>query len=526
MELYEIKDFNCFIDFLIIFNQDLIDKPIKGYFYKIHFFFLKYCYDNQNEIIHEKLCNLNDFFNYVNQFNVITKNSLVFENEIDKSTQLEWINFSTIFILKNKLDNNFKVETENSNYPKETFENNENVFDKLISFLEKPLYNDKNFNFYNNENLNEFFNIKYNTLDGLLRSSTAKNNLSREKAKLSSVRKKFYEVCNDSEHANILSCICFNKKNKNQSDDLKELHKNINDLKKTIPNNVYECSQCKIHYLSILNSYSDPKLGDCSYLDTCHKIKTCRYLHYYTLIPINKKFENEDKTEECFNHEYTIGDCFTEYHRKVLPSQWINCDVRFLPFLILGKFSVIISDPAWDIHMSLPYGTCKDFELLSLPMHKLQDEGILLLWVTGRSIEVGRKALKKWGYKLSDEIIWTKLNQLKKTIVTGRTGHWLNHSKEHLLVGIKGNPFWINRKIDIDVVVSGTRETLRKPDEIYDIVERIVGKHSRKLEIFGRDNNKRPGWVTIGNQLYGSYLYETEIKINYNEFSDQEKFEI
>ena len=147
--------------------------------------------------------------------------------------------------------------------------------------------------------------------------------------------------------------------------------------------------------------------------------------------------------------------------------------------------------------MSLPYGTCKDFELLSLPMHELQDEGLILLWVTGRAIEIGRQALQNWGYTIADEMIWIKLNQLKRTIVTGRTGHWLNHSKEHLLVGIKGDPPWINRLMDIDVIVSGTRETLRKPDEIYDIVERIVGTHSRKLEIFGRDHNVRPGWLSM-----------------------------
>ena len=130
-------------------------------------------------------------------------------------------------------------------------------------------------------------------------------------------------------------------------------------------------------------------------------------------------------------------------------------------------------------------------------MNELQDEGVLFLWVTGRSIEIGRKALAQWGYTISDEMIWIKLNQLRRTIVTGRTGHWLNHSKENLIVGIKGNPFWLNRKVDLDYIVSGTRETSRKPDELYDIVERLVGKHARKLEIFGRDHNIRDGWFSM-----------------------------
>lgn len=28
-----------------------------------------------------------------------------------------------------------------------------------------------------------------------------------------------------------------------------------------------------------------------------------------------------------------------------------------------------------------------------------------------------------------DELIWVKINQLQRIIRTGRTGHWLNHSK-------------------------------------------------------------------------------------------------
>lgn len=70
----------------------------------------------------------------------------------------------------------------------------------------------------------------------------------------------------------------------------------------------------------------------------------------------------------------------------------------------------------------------------------------------GRAMELGRECLDIWGYKRVDELIWVKVNQLQRLIRTGRTGHWLNHSKEHCLVGIKGNPN-INRNVDCDVLV-------------------------------------------------------------------------
>ena len=71
-------------------------------------------------------------------------------------------------------------------------------------------------------------------------------------------------------------------------------------------------------------------------------------------------------------------------------AEWVNCDLRYFDFKILGKFDVIMADPPWDIHMSLPYGTLKDKELLNLRVDILQEEGLIFLWVTGRAMELAR----------------------------------------------------------------------------------------------------------------------------------------
>lgn len=111
--------------------------------------------------------------------------------------------------------------------------------------------------------------------------------------------------------------------------------------------------------------------------------------------------------------------------------------------------------------------------------------------------------------------MWIKTNQLQRLIRTGRTGHWLNHSKEHCLIGIKGNPH-INKNIDCDVLVSEVRETSRKPDEIYELIERMK-PGGRKLELFARPHNRRKGWISLGNQLPGVYLVEDDL---INKFTD------
>lgn len=165
--------------------------------------------------------------------------------------------------------------------------------------------------------------------------------------------------------------------------------------------------------------------------------------------------------------------------------------------------------------MELPYGTMADEEMRRLDIPSLQDDGYIFLWVTGRAMELGRECLKEWNYERCDELIWVKTNQLQRIIRTGRTGHWLNHGKEHCLVGVKGRAAaqrddQFNLGIDCDVIVAEVRATSHKPDEVYGIIERL-SPGTRKVELFGRPHNVRPNWVTLGNQLDGVRLIEPDV---------------
>ncbi|KAH6915392.1 m6a methyltransferase [Coprinopsis sp. MPI-PUGE-AT-0042] len=326
-----------------------------------------------------------------------------------------------------------------------------------------------------------------------------------------------------------------------------------------------------IHFRPLIRSHTDPTLGHCSYLNTCYSEPTysqspsipsnmsggivgigninlnatnargpvslpsglgaggrgkekapCRYLHYEVdWDGDDRKAEQERENERGkgpLKKPFKLGIGLGPSGRdeKPLPPQWINCDLRRFDYSVLGKFHVIMADPPWDIHMSLPYGTMTDDEMRAMPIPMLQDEGLLFLWVTGRAMEVGRECLRVWGYTRVDEVVWVKTNQLQRVIRTGRTGHWLNHTKEHMLVGVKNPPqdpksnpnappalkfpSWMNRGLDTDVIVSEVRETSRKPDEVYEMIDRMC-PGGRKVEIFGRKHNTRDGWITLGNQL-------------------------
>ncbi|TDG48006.1 hypothetical protein AWZ03_005624 [Drosophila navojoa] len=261
----------------------------------------------------------------------------------------------------------------------------------------------------------------------------------------------------------------------------------------------------KLHFKKIIQSHTDESLGDCSFLNTCFHMATCKYVHYEvdTLPHINTNKPTDVKTK--LSMKRSIDSSCTLY-----PPQWIQCDLRFLDMTVLGKFAVVMADPPWDIHMELPYGTMSDDEMRALGIPALQEEGLIFLWVTGRAMELGRDCLKLWGYERVDELIWVKTNQLQRIIRTGRTGHWLNHGKEHCLVGMKGNPTNLNRGLDCDVIVAEVRATSHKPDEIYGIIERL-SPGTRKIELFGRPHNIQPNWITLGNQLDGIRLVDPEL---------------
>jgi mRNA (2'-O-methyladenosine-N6-)-methyltransferase len=67
------------------------------------------------------------------------------------------------------------------------------------------------------------------------------------------------------------------------------------------------------------------------------------------------------------------------------------------------------------------------------------------------------------------------------------------------LIGVKGNPTY-NKNVKFDLIFSRRRGQSQKPEEVYDLVESLI-PNGYYLEIFGRRNNLRDYWVTIGNEI-------------------------
>lgn len=83
--------------------------------------------------------------------------------------------------------------------------------------------------------------------------------------------------------------------------------------------------------------------------------------------------------------------------------------------------------------------------------------------------------------------------------------------QEHCLVGVKGDLKNINRGIDCDIIVAEVRATSHKPDEVYGIIERL-SPGTTKIELFGRQHNCQPNWLTLGNQLNGVQIHDLDLR--------------
>ncbi|CAG2121234.1 unnamed protein product, partial [Medioppia subpectinata] len=177
-------------------------------------------------------------------------------------------------------------------------------------------------------------------------------------------------------------------------------------------------SACRrLHFKKIIQRHTDESLGDCSFLNTCFHMDSCKYVHYL----VDYSTSRSDKQSKPVDRDRTVVHSTADavgvpqtnitaiekrYNCILFPAQWIKCDLRFFDMSTLGKFSVVMADPPWDIHMELPYGTMSDDEMRNLQIPALQDEGMIFLWVTGRAMELGRECLSLWGYERCDEIIW------------------------------------------------------------------------------------------------------------------------
>ena len=126
----------------------------------------------------------------------------------------------------------------------------------------------------------------------------------------------------------------------------------------------------------------------------------------------------------------------------------------------------------------------------------LSDDAVLLMWVVDPLLDKAFEVINAWGFKYKTVgFTWAKTNRTKMGFFTG-LGYWTRGNPEMCLLATRGKPKRLNKSIP-QLVVDQRREHSRKPDIVYDHIEKMLpGPY---IELFAR--RKREGWNSWGNEV-------------------------
>ncbi|KAJ3036579.1 hypothetical protein HDV00_002539 [Rhizophlyctis rosea] len=214
---------------------------------------------------------------------------------------------------------------------------------------------------------------------------------------------------------------------------------------------------------------------------------------------INGSNGDNDGEEDINYEEFEAPEWCVPIKANVLDFEWDELAATC-------QFDVISMDPPWQLASSAPtrgvaigYQQLPDLLIERLPIEKLQTNGFIFIWVINNKYAKAFELMEKWGYTYVDDITWVK-QTVNRRMAKGH-GYYLQHAKETCLVGRKGtDPPGCKKGIGSDVIFSERRGQSQKPEELYEMIEELV-PNGKYLEIFGRKNNLRDFWVTIGNEL-------------------------
>jgi N6-adenosine-specific RNA methylase IME4 len=166
-----------------------------------------------------------------------------------------------------------------------------------------------------------------------------------------------------------------------------------------------------------------------------------------------------------------------------------------------GFYDVIYIDPPWSLEdkgsrispdnaATFKYPTMS-IEEICTKQPPIDVDAVMFLWVPATMIREALQLIDAWGFIYKTNGVWDKG-------VIGM-GHYFRTQHEHLFLGTKGSIGTSNAKNISSVFKFPRREHSRKPDELYEIIERMYPKR-RYLECYARDAPTREGWTAWGNQ--------------------------
>lgn len=169
--------------------------------------------------------------------------------------------------------------------------------------------------------------------------------------------------------------------------------------------------------------------------------------------------------------------------------------------------SVLVADPPWRFDDRCPgkgRGADKHYQTMTLDdlkkfeLPEFERNAIMFMWrVSAMTLEAD-ELVRAWGFKPKSELVWIKTNADGSPCCG--MGHYTRMSHEVCIIATRGS-FKVSDRSVRSVFFAKRGRHSEKPDEFFDIVDRLApptGKGSR-VELFARV--RRPGWVQVGNEL-------------------------
>lgn len=198
------------------------------------------------------------------------------------------------------------------------------------------------------------------------------------------------------------------------------------------------------------------------------------------------------------------------------------------------KYAVIYVDPPWafqtfsakgkDRAAEAHYDTMSIEELAKLPVCEYAAANCMLfMWTTDPFLAKALELIKSWKFIYKTVgFHWVKLkpgtdpNAINIEDFSMGLGFWTRSNVEMCLLATKGRPKRKERDVR-RLVISPRREHSRKPDEVYERIERL--SDGPYLELFSRST--RPNWDAEGNQvgLFDNGPVKTRIRVDGSTFS-------
>ena len=176
---------------------------------------------------------------------------------------------------------------------------------------------------------------------------------------------------------------------------------------------------------------------------------------------------------------------------------------------VTDKCGAVLIDPPWRFanrtgkmapeHKRLHrYPTMSFEEIASLPVGEIAaDRSHVYLWCPNALLAEALGIMRAWGFTYKTNIVWYKIR--KDGGPDGRgVGFYFRNVTELLLFGIKGRLRTLSPgRRQVNILTTRKQEHSRKPDAIYDLIERC--SPGPYCELFSRQ--RVPGWIQWGDEV-------------------------